>query len=81
MKILGFARRLKDIPAVVETLRDHAVKVTGPHRTPNGTVFYTLAGCVVTERELLDLANTGKLYAADLAELAAKTMKNDAARN
>ncbi len=78
MKILGFARRRKDIRAVVERLRDHAIRVTGPHRTPRGTAFYTLADCVVTERELLDLANAGKLDAADLSELTAEVMKNGA---
>ena len=78
MKILGFARRPKDIHAVVETLRDHAIRVTGPHRTPKGTPFYMLPDCVVTERELLDLANAGKLDAADLSELTVEVMKKDA---
>jgi hypothetical protein len=75
MKLLGFARRPKDITAVVKTLRDHAMKVTGPYRTPKGTVIYTLADCVVTERELLGLAKAGNLGAA-VSELAAKVMKN-----
>jgi hypothetical protein len=76
MKILGFARRFKDIRAVLQTLRDHAVKVAGPHRTPKGASIYILANCVVTERELLDLAKAGKLDTADVSELADKVMKN-----
>jgi hypothetical protein len=34
LKILGFARRLKGNGAVVQMLRDHGIKVTGPSRTP-----------------------------------------------
>jgi hypothetical protein len=78
MKILGFSRRHKDVTAVVRALRDHAIQVTGPYRTPKGTVIYTLAECVVTERELLDLANAGKLDAAGVSQLAAKVMKDGA---
>jgi hypothetical protein len=75
MKLLGFARRPKDITAVVQMLRDHAIKVTGPYRTPKGTVIYTLADCVVMERELLDLTKAGNLDTA-VSELAAKVMRN-----
>ena len=78
MKILGFAKRLKDITAVVQTLRDHGIKVTEPYRRRNGTFIYSLANCVVTERELLDLPNAGKLDAAGVSELTAKIMKNGA---
>lgn len=73
MKILGFAWRSKDITAVVQTLRDHAIKVIGPHQTPKGTVIYTFADCVVTERELLDLAKAENLDVA-FSEFAAKVM-------
>jgi hypothetical protein len=76
MKILGFARRSKDITAVVQTLGDHAIKVTGPYQTPKGTIIYTFANCVVTERELLDLANAKNLEVA-LSELASKCMSKD----
>jgi len=43
MRILGFARRLKDVRAVVQTLRDRGIKITGPYRTPKGTIIYTRA--------------------------------------
>jgi hypothetical protein len=61
MKFLGFAKRLKDTSALVQELRDHGINVNGPFRRRNGTFIYSLAGCVVTERELPDLPNTGKL--------------------
>ncbi len=78
MKILGFARRPKDVSAVVQTLRDQGIQVTGPYRTRKGTLIYSLAHFVVTERELLDLANAGKLDAAGVSEPTAKIMKNGA---
>jgi hypothetical protein len=78
MKTLGFARRLQDPAAFVQTLRDHGVKSSGPYRTPKGSPIYILADCVVTERELLDLATAGKLDAAGVSDLAAKIMKNSA---
>jgi hypothetical protein len=76
--ILGFARRLKDIRAAVQTMRDQGIHVIGPFRRPNGTFVYSLADCVVTERELLDLAIAGKLDAAGVSELTAKIMKSGA---
>ena len=79
MKIFGFARRPKDIRAVVQTLRDHHITVTGPYQTPKGIVIYTLADCVVTERELLDLAKSEKLDATCVSGIAARIMKNGAA--
>ncbi len=79
MKILGFAKRLKDIAAFVQTLRDRGIKVTDPHRRRNGTFIYSLANCVVTERELLDLPHAGKLDASGVSELTAKIMKNGGA--
>ena len=76
MKILGFAKQLKDITSLVQTLRDESIKVTGPYRRRNGTFIYSLDDRVVTERELLDLANAGKLDPAGVSELTAKIMKN-----
>jgi hypothetical protein len=51
MKALRFARRPKDIRAVIQ--------VTGPYETSKSTLIYTLTECVVRERELLDLAKAG----------------------
>jgi hypothetical protein len=76
MNVLGFLRRRKDIRAVVQTLRDHGVAVTGPFRRRNGAFVYSLSGCVVTEHELLDLANARKLDAAGVSQLTAKIIKN-----
>jgi len=76
--MLGFARRLKDIRGVVQTMREHGINVIGPFRRPNGTFEYSFADCVVTERELLDLARAGKLDAAGVSELTAKIVKNSA---
>jgi hypothetical protein len=78
MKRHAFARRPKDISVVVQTLRDHGIKVIGPYRRRNGSSIYSLANCVVTELELLDLASAGKLDAAGVSELAAKIMNNGA---
>jgi hypothetical protein len=78
MSILGFARGPKDITAVVQALRDHGISVIGPFRSSNGTFLYSLADCVVTDRELLDLAITGKLDAAGVSELSAKIMRKGA---
>jgi hypothetical protein len=76
MNVFGFLRRRKDIRAVVQTLRDHGIAVTGPFRRRNGTFVYTLSGCVVTEHELLNLANARKLNPAGVSELTAKIIKN-----
>jgi hypothetical protein len=79
MKILGFARGPQDIRAVIRKLRDQGIQITGPYQTPKGTVIYTLADGIVTERELLDFAKTGKLDAAGVSEFTARIMKNGAA--
>jgi hypothetical protein len=79
MKTLDFARGPEDIPAVVRALRDQGIQVTGPYETRKGTLVYTLADGIVTERELLDLAKAGKLDAAGVSELTARIMKNGAA--
>jgi hypothetical protein len=79
MKTLGFARGPEDIRAVVRTLRDQGIRVTGPYATPKGTLVYTLADGVVTERELLDLAKAGRLDAAGVSELTDRIMKSGAA--
>jgi hypothetical protein len=76
MGILGYARRIGDIHAVVRTMRKHAVKVIGPFRRRNGGFVYSLADCVVTEREILDLAKAGKLDATGVSELIAKIKKD-----
>jgi hypothetical protein len=52
------------------------MKTTGPFRTPKGALIYILADCVVTERELLDLANAGKFDAAGVSERTAKITKD-----
>jgi len=75
LKFLGFTRRLRDVRAAAQTLRDQGIKVAGPYRTPNGTPIFTLADGVVTERELLDLVIAGKLDVAGVAEFTAKVMK------
>lgn len=79
MNVLGFVRRSKNIRDVVQTLREHHITVTGPYRTPKGIVIYTLADCVVTERELLDLAKSEKLDATCVSRIGARIMKNGAA--
>jgi len=78
MKFLGFARRLKDTSALVRDLRDHGIQVVGPFRRHDGTFVYSLADCVVTEREILDLAIAGKLDVAGVSELTTKIMKSGA---
>lgn len=75
MKFLGFALHFRNVRAAVQTLRDHHIKVTGPYRTPKGTAIFTLADAVVTERELLDFAIAGKLYASDISEFTSRIMK------
>ena len=74
--ILGFARRLKDIRAVVQTMRDQGINVLGPFRSRNGTFVYSLFDCIVTEHELLELAKAGKLDAAGVSDLTAKAKKS-----
>jgi hypothetical protein len=78
MKNLGFARGPGDIRAVVQTLRDRGIQVTGPYETPKGTLVYTLANVIVTERELLDLARAEKLDAAGVSELTDKILNKGA---
>ena len=78
MNALGFARSPKHISAVVQSLRDHGIKVIGPYRRRNGTFIYSVTNCVVTERELLDLEITGKLDAAGVSELTTRITKNSA---
>jgi hypothetical protein len=75
MKLFGFARTSRDVRAVVQTLRDHGIKVTGPYRTPKGTTIFTLADAIVTERELLELAIAGKLDASGISKFISKIMK------
>jgi hypothetical protein len=72
MNTLGFARSSKAISAVIQTLRDQRIKVSGPYRRRNGTLIYSLDDCVVTELELLDLEIAGKLHAAGASELATR---------
>jgi diketogulonate reductase-like aldo/keto reductase len=79
--MLGFARGPEDIRAVVRKLRNQGIQVTGPYEIPKGTLVYTLADGIVTERELLDLAKAGKLDAAGVSEFTARIMKNGAAWN
>jgi hypothetical protein len=79
MKFPGFVQRFRDASAVIQTLRARGIKATGPYRMPKGIPIYILACSVVTERELLDLANTGKLDVTGVSELVAKIMKNGAA--
>jgi hypothetical protein len=74
--ILGFARRPKDITAVVLALQGHGIQVSGPYRTRQGTLIYSLADCIVTESELLNLAKAGKLDPAGVSELIARIMKS-----
>jgi hypothetical protein len=76
MKFPGFVQRFRDPSAVIQTLRTHGIKATGPYRTPKGIPIYILACSVVTARELLDLANAGKLDATGVSELVAKIMKH-----
>jgi hypothetical protein len=76
MNLLRFARLRKDIRGVVQTLRERGFRVNGPYRRRNATFVYCLDDFVVTERELLDLANAGKLDAAGVAELTSKIKKN-----
>lgn len=78
MRILGFARRPNGIAAVVQTLRDHGIQVTGPYRTRAGTFIYSLAYSVVTEHELLDLAKARSFDAAGVPELIAKATEDGA---
>ena len=78
MKFLGFARGRKGSSVLVQELRDHGIHVIGPFRRHNDTFVYSLADCVVTERELLELAIAGKLDAAGVSELTAKIMKSGA---
>ncbi len=75
MKFPGFTQRFRNPSAVIQTLRARGIKATGPYRTPKGTLIYILACSVVTERELLDLANAGKLDATGVSELVARIMK------
>jgi hypothetical protein len=72
VRILGFARRIGDIHTVVRTMRECGFKVIGPFRRRNGEFIYSLADCVVTERELMDLAKSGKVDATAVSELSAK---------
>jgi hypothetical protein len=76
--ILGFARLLKDIRAVVQTMREQGINVIGPFRKRNGALLYFLFGSIVTEHELLDLARAGKLDAAGVSDLTAKIRKKSA---
>lgn len=75
MTTIGFARGPEIVRAVVQALRDQGTQVTGPYQTPKGTLIYVLAGCVVADRELLDLANAGELGPAAVSEFIAKIMK------
>ena len=81
LMMLGFVRRLKDIRAVVQTMREQGLNVIGPFRSRNGTLVYSLFDCIVTERELLDLARAGRLDAAGVSVLTAKPLKNSGELN
>jgi hypothetical protein len=62
MRIFDSARSIGSIHAVVRTMReDGIIRVIGPFRRRNGTFVYSVEDFVVTERELLDLAEAGKL--------------------
>jgi hypothetical protein len=76
MKFLGFAQRFTNPSAVIQTLHARGIAATGPYRTPKGIPIYILTCSVVTERELLDLANAGKLDATGVSELVEKIMKH-----
>jgi len=57
-------------------MQEHGIKVIGPFRRRNGTFIYSLAECVVTDHEILDLAKAGKLDAGGVSELTAKIKKD-----
>ena len=69
MRIFGYARRQKGIVTAVQTLREHGLQVTGPYRTRNAKMVFSVADYVVTEAELLELQCNGKLNAKGIAEL------------
>ncbi len=76
MQNLGFAPGPEDIHAVLQTVRDRGIQVTGAYETPRSILVYTLADGIMTERELLDLAKAGKLDAAGVSELPDEMIKN-----
>lgn len=76
MSMLGFARGIEDVHAVVRAMREHGIEVIGPFRRRNGAFICSLADRVVMENEILDLAKAGKLDATGVSELTAKIKKD-----
>jgi hypothetical protein len=68
MWILGYLRRRTDVHVVAQELRNSGIQVSGPYRTRKGLFMFSIADCVVTADEILDLGNSGKLNAERVQE-------------
>jgi hypothetical protein len=77
MRGLDFFRGTQRVRVAIQVLRAEGIQATGPYRRRNGTSLYTLADCVVTESELLDLERARKLNATGVLELIAKVRKGE----
>jgi hypothetical protein len=75
MKILALQKQYKDFRTAAQNLTAHGVAVSGPYRRQNGTFVFGVAGCVVTEEELVHFQRDGKLSANSIQELLAEIGK------
>ena len=75
MRILARQIKHKDFHTVARNLMAHGVAVTGPYRRRNGTLVFSIAGCVVTEEELVRFQQDRELSSNSIQELLAEISK------
>jgi hypothetical protein len=75
MEMFAYRRRRKDFRSVVQALQNHGTPVSGPYRRRNGTLVFSVADCVITEDELLELPCDRRLESNDIQQLLAEIGK------
>jgi len=72
MGMLAYRKQRKILNSAVQTMRQHGIAVSGPYRRRDGTLLFSVADCVVTEKELLRLRRDERLATNKVQELLAE---------
>jgi hypothetical protein len=75
MRVLAFLKPHKDFRTAARILMQHEIAVSGPYRRHDGQFVFGVAGCVITEEELLCLQREARLSANGVRELIAEIKK------
>jgi hypothetical protein len=72
MGIFAYRKQRKILNSAVQVMRNHGLAVSGPYRRRDGTLFFSVANCVLTEEELLSLPRDERLEASKVQDLLAE---------